>query len=149
MAKQTGRKAILKVETAANTFTVVAGSQTVSVVDNVEEINATTPGAANPGNPPEYDAFAGTRKVTISGTFSVVDDAAEAHLLNIADGATRKENFQVDLFGGGDAAQSGRLEQYEGEGLLTELRLEGTLEGMQQYTVSIVLTGAVTFTKKA
>lgn len=137
MAKQLGREVILQISDGGGVpvYTTLAGGQSVTVTDTVEPIDATVPDAANRDGPPAQEVFPGKRNVQISGTFLLVDDAAETALVTVSTSDTRKQGFRATI---------PDFKTYTADFLLSELSYEGAIDGMAQYSITLESDGAVT-----
>lgn len=140
MAKQQGRELIIKVGDgeATETFATLCGVTTKTISINNNEVDVTTPDCTTPGGPLWTEVQNGAKRVTISGSGTFEDSAAEARMNTIALSADATANFQVIVpdFG-----------TFEGAFHVGNFDFSGEMEGGVAYALSLGSSGEVTFTE--
>jgi TP901-1 family phage major tail protein len=137
MAKQKARAFLIKISDGAAAFTAFAGLTGKSLKINSERIDATTPDATSPEGAYWTETLDDVKSVSVSGDATLVDDASEARLIEIAMSAAAVDAFQIVVPGWGT---------FEGD---FSVNVEISGDGKVTFSMSLESTGEITFTAQA
>lgn len=135
MAKQKGRAFLLKISDGAAGFNAFAGLTSKSLTINNERIDTTTPDASTPEGIMWADSLDGVKSVSVSGDFTLVDEAAETRAITQAMGNGAEDSFEIVLPDVGTFA-----------GTFAITSLEFGDDGKVTGSISLESVGAITFT---
>lgn len=134
MAAQQGRMMLLKMETAASTYTAVAGIRTTKFTINATSVESTD--ADSPDAWKELLDGAGIKSMSISGSGVFKNSTIEASVLNALLADTIK-NWQAIVPG---------LGTFQGAYHIDSVEFDGNHDGEVTYSFSLSSAGEITFT---
>jgi len=138
MAKQKGRKLLVKIKSATE-YDVLCGLTTKTLTINNEEIDVTTADCEDPDNAMWSEVLDSVKRVSLSGNGISKKDDAEATLAEIAMSSPPVAELQIIVpnFGMFEAAFFVQSSEFGGE-----------QTGGVTFSLSAASTGPVTFTRE-
>lgn len=142
MAKPKGRLLLIKIGDGEVTeeFTTLCGLNTKGITINNSEYDVTTADCADPGGALWTEVQNGTKRVAVTGSGIMKDEAAEERLNTVAMSADAVANFQVIVPG---------LGTFAGEYHVASAGYSGEMQGGVSYDISLNSSGIITFTAEA
>lgn len=133
MAQYKGRDFLLKIKTGVSTYTTIGGVKDTQLTINNSVVDATHKGSAGVRT---LLAQAGINSMQISASGLFDNDAAIDVMEPLAHSGDA-EVYQI-VAGNGDT--------YQGSFIVSSFSRSGSLDGVEQFSVTLESSGAVTFT---
>lgn len=140
MAKQKGRKLLVKIKGTGSTYDVLCGLTTKTLTINNEEVDVTTPDCDAPDGPLWTEVLDGVRRISFSGNGLSKKDDAEKTLVGITMADTPIAPLQIIVPNVG---------KFEADFFIQSGEFGGEQTGGVTFSMSAGSTGSVKFTAEA